>query len=123
VLNGASSVQSITMVLQGGAMISSVTCHNWISGVYTGEVDRIVMRAFDTGDNLQGSITGTTEFMTLDFAEITKVTWDDVGNSGFVVDEIVLNGTSNVVPESSTNLLLASGLAIQPGVARRCQKS
>jgi len=118
VLSSAGDASVITMLLQGGATTTSVTFRNWISGVHTSEVDAITMSAFDAGDNLLGSITGSSEFLTLDFAGITKVTWDHAG-TGYVLDEIVLNSTNSVVPEPSTYVLMASGLAMLAGVARR----
>lgn len=109
--------QLMTMELLGGARATSVSFRNWISGTYTGEVDNIKMTAYDGLNNVLGSVTSTFELIGLSFVGIAKITWDDVGNTGFVVDDIELRGVS-AVPEPGTYALVGVGLALV-GVARR----
>lgn len=118
VLSSSSDASVITMELLGGATATGITFRNWISGIYTSEVDNIVMSAYDASGNLLGSVTSSSEFISLSFAGISKVTWDDVA-TGYVLDEVQLRGVSTTVPEPSTYALVAVGMALIGGISRR----
>lgn len=108
VLSSSTDSQPITLQFLNGATVNNLNFRNWISGVYTSEVDTIMALAYDASDNLLGSVTSTDEFITLGFNGIAKVVFDDV-NSGYVLDEI--GWRSQNVPEPGTLPLLAFAIA------------
>lgn len=110
VLSSSTDKQVITMELLGGATTNSLTFHNWISGVYTSEIDTIYVQAFDATNNLLGSVTSSDEFISLNFPGMARITFDDfVDGDGYVLDE--LQYTVTAVPEPSTWALMMIGLA------------
>lgn len=111
VLSSSSDIETITMELLGGATTNKLTFHNWISGVYTEEVDTIFAQAFDASNNLLGSITSSNEFITLNFKGMTKITFDDLNNNdGYVLDDLKFSIVA--VPEPSTWVLIMTGFLI-----------
>ena len=118
VLSSATDKQVITMELLGGATANSLTFHNWISGVYTSEIDTIYVQAFDATNNLLGSVTSSDEFISLNFPGMARITFDDfIDGDGYVLDE--LQYTVTAVPEPSTWALMMIGLAGLVSVHRR----
>lgn len=121
VLSTIGDSEVITMELLGGAITNKLTFHNWISGVYTNEVDSIFAQAFDASNNLLGSITSSNEFVALNFNGMARITFDDRmgndGSDGYVLDE--LRYTVVAVPEPSTWALMIAGLAALTFVHRR----
>jgi hypothetical protein len=117
VLSSDGDVQPITLELLGGVTVNDLNFRNWISGVHTGEVDRITASAYDAASNLLGSVTSSNEFITLGFNGIAKVVFDDVNSTGYVLDEIQWR-SANGVPEPSSLALLALG-ALGLGVSRK----
>lgn len=97
---------------------NSVTFRNWISGVWTTEVDEIVVRAFNGGGTLLNTVTSTSQFITITGTNIARLEFDDIDNAtGYVLDEI--NVGSTVVPEPSTYALIGTGLAGLAVIRRR----
>ena len=70
-----------------GVTVNFVQIRNWISGVYTTEVDTIVMSAYDASNNLLGTVTSSAEFISLAFPGIKRVVFDDVNDTGYLIDE------------------------------------
>lgn len=108
VLSSSGDSQPITLEFLDGATVSNLNFRNWISGVYTSEVDTIMAMAYDTSNNLLGSVTSSSEFVTLGFNGIAKVVFDDV-DTGYVLDEI--QWRSQNIPEPGSLALLALGAA------------
>lgn len=119
VMSTDSDGQLLTMQLLGGATTNGIAFRNWISGIHTSEVDKIIMSAYDNVGTLLGTASGTSEFMNISAVGISKVTWDDIDATGYVVDEIVLGAVVNTVPEPSTYALMAAGLAMVGFIRRR----
>jgi hypothetical protein len=89
-LSTPSDLEPITAIVDfgEGVSVNFVQIRNWISGVYTPEVDTIVMSAYDGSNNLLGTVTSSAEFISLAFPGIKRVVFDDVSNStGYVIDE------------------------------------
>ncbi|UJP05622.1 MAG: PEP-CTERM sorting domain-containing protein [Nitrosomonas sp.] len=109
VLSSLSDSQMITMELLGGATTNSLTFHNWISGVYTWEIDEIFAQAFDASNNLLGSVTSSHEFIALNFNGMSRITFNDLNEgTGFVLDD--LRFTTSAVPEPNIWALMMVGL-------------
>jgi hypothetical protein len=110
----------ITAAFAPGFTTNFVQIRNWISGVYTGEVDTIVMSAFDASRSFLGTVVSSNEFIRLSFPGIAMVTFDDRGDgAGYVLDEFTFNGTP--IPEPGSFLLI--GTAVAGLVARRRRTS
>ena len=110
VLSSFHDGQEITMELLGGATTDSLTFHNWISGVYTSEVDTIVVQAFDAANNLLGSVTSSNEFINLNFTGMARITFDDfTAGDGYLLDDFQYTITT-AVPEPATWALMLFGL-------------
>jgi hypothetical protein len=93
----------------GGATTNSLTFHNWISGVYTSEVDTIFVQAFDAANNLLGSVTSSDEFINLNFTGMARITFDDfTAGDGYLLDDFQYTVTA--VPEPATWALMLFGL-------------
>ncbi|MER0169490.1 MAG: PEP-CTERM sorting domain-containing protein [Nitrosomonas sp.] len=109
VLSSLHDGQEITMELLGGATTNSLTFHNWISGVYTSEVDTIFVQAFDVANSLLGSVTSSDEFINLNFTGMARITFDDfTAGDGYLLDDFQYTVTA--VPEPATWALMLFGL-------------
>jgi hypothetical protein len=88
-LSTPSDFEPITAIVDFGEGVTAnfVQIRNWISGVYDGEVDTIVMSAYDASNNLLGTVTSSAEFISLAFPGIKRVVFDDVNSTGYVIDE------------------------------------
>lgn len=118
VLSSLFDGQEITMELLGGATTNSLTFHNWISGVYTSEVDTIYVQAFDAANNLLGSVTSSDEFISLNFTGMARITFDDfTAGDGYVLDDFQYTVTA--VPEPATWALMLVGLGSLVSIHRR----
>jgi hypothetical protein len=86
--------------------VQSVTFENIINGRYTGEVDFIDGWAYDAGNNLVDSVSGSdADFLTLSGGGIVKVVWAESNSGeGFVVDNV-----SFTVPAPASIALLGLG--------------
>lgn len=123
VLSSDGDSEVITMELLGGVTTNGITFRNWISGIYTSEVDDITMNAYDGLGTLIGTVTGSTEFLSISADGIAKVTWDDVVQGrGYVLDEITLGRTVSTVPEPGTYLMTAAGMLGLAVFSRRRRK-
>lgn len=122
VLSSLFDGEEITMELLGGATTNNLTFHNWISGVYTSEVDTIVVQAFDAANNLLGSVTSSDEFISLSFTGMARITFDDfTAGDGYVLDD--LQYTVTAVPEPATWALMLVGLGSLVSIYRRKRTS
>lgn len=118
VLSSLFDGKEITMEFLGGATTNNLTFHNWISGVYTSEIDTIVVQAFDASNNLLGSVTSSAEFISLHFTGMSRITFDDfTDGNGYVLDD--LRYTVGAVPEPSTWALMMVGLGGLASIHRR----
>ena len=122
VLSTLGDIQQITATFAPGFTTDFVQVRNWISGVYTGEVDTIVMSAFDASRALLGTVTSSSEFISLSFPGIAMLTFDDPRDrEGFVLDEFTFNDLGGTpVPEPGSLLLLGAAAA---GLIARRRKS
>jgi sugar lactone lactonase YvrE len=87
-----SDLQPITATLTfpEGVTADFVQIRNWISGVYTPEADTIVMSAYNASGELLGTVTSSSEFISLAFPGMAKITFDDIDDAtGYVIDEFV----------------------------------
>jgi hypothetical protein len=113
--------EPITAEFLGGVTTDSVQIRNWISGVYTGEVDTIKIDAYDVADVLIGSVTSSAEFITINAVGIAKLIFDDPDGTGYVLDEFTFD--AEVVPEPSSYGLMAVGAALVTWIRRRAVRS
>lgn len=116
-LSTAVDSEAITMSING-ATVNSVTYLNPISGVATSEVDEIEANAFDGDGNLIDSATNSDEFTTL-FGDISTITFDDTGSTGYVLGQFVIDFEGAAVPLPAGLPLLLAGLGGLAMVRRR----
>lgn len=88
VLSSDSDAGPITAVFSQAVL--SVSFENLVNGRYSGEVDFIDGWAYDAGNNLVDSVSGSTaDFLTLSGPGIVRVVWQEANSGeGFVVDNV-----------------------------------
>lgn len=116
VLSTSGDAERITMEFLNFTS-NSVSFQNFISGVFTTEIDEIVVRAFNAGGTLLNTVQSTSQFITITGTNIARLEFDDV-NTGYVLDNINVNSVA-VIPEPSTYALIGTGLAGLALVRRR----
>lgn len=86
--------------------VQSVSFENIINGRYSSEVDFIDGWAYDAGNNLVDSVSGSSaDFLTLSGAGIVRVVWQEANvGGGFVVDNV-----SFVIPAPGSLALVGFG--------------
>lgn len=116
VLSTIGDIDRITATFAPGFTTNFVQVRNWISGTFSGEVDTIVMSAFDASRSLLGTVVSSNDFVSVSFPGIAMVTFDDPRDrEGYVIDDFTFGGTP--VPEPGSLLLM--GAAVAGLVARR----
>lgn len=89
-LSTSGDSQQITVTFSEG--VDDVTILNPINGTATAEVDEIAGNAYDSGDALLDSFSSTGDIDPLVGPGITRVTYDDVGGTGYVIGALSFNG-------------------------------
>jgi hypothetical protein len=121
-LSTLSDIQPITFALSAGLIADSVSIINPVSGVSSGEIDTIMLEAFNAAAMSIGSTTSSATMISIVVPGIASVVTDDVGSTGYVIDEITFDLRALAVPEPGTLALFGLGLA-GLGVARGRKKA
>jgi hypothetical protein len=117
VLSSDSDGEPITAVFS--QPVDFVTILNPINSVRGGEIDTIVMTAFDASNMVLGSITSDLDIISLSFAGIAYVVFEEgVEGDGYVIDSLTARFSDVVVPGPAPLALFGLG-AVSLMVARR----
>ena len=100
-----------------------VRIENPLHGVHSSEIDVITASAYDSANNLLGTVTQNPgdQFLELTYGGMASVSFNDVAGywgNGYVID----NFAFNPVPEPGTLVLLGIGLLGAAGIARHTKK-